>query len=91
MIKSFSHKGLEKFYLTGSKSGIQAAHAAKLRRILSVLDELYDIGQLAGLWRCHQLKGERYPQWSLTVSGNWRITFELREGNVYIVNYEDYH
>lgn len=91
MIKSFTHKGLERFFYTGSKSGIQAAHAGKLARILAVLDELTAIEQLNGLWRCHQLKGDRYPQWSLTVSGNWRITFELREGHVYIVNYEDYH
>lgn len=91
MIKSFSHKGLQKFFETGNKSGIQAAHADKLRRMLAVLDELTVIEQLSGLWRCHQLKGERYPQWSLTVSGNWRITFELHDGDVYIVNYEDYH
>lgn len=91
MIKSFTHKGLEKFFETGSTAGIQPAHAAKLARILAVLDELTDIAQLRGLWRCHQLKGDRYPQWSLTVSGDWRITFELREGDVHIVNYEDYH
>lgn len=91
MIKSFIHKGLEKYFLTGNKSGIQAVHAAKLSRILAVLDELSNIEQLNGLWRCHQLKGDRYPQWSLTVSGNWRITFEIQNGDVYIVNYEDYH
>ncbi|MCP2041636.1 proteic killer suppression protein [Neisseria sp. HSC-16F19] len=91
MIKSFAHKGLQRFFETGSKAGIQAAHAAKLARILAVLDELSEIEQLHGLWRCHQLQGDRYPQWSLSVSGNWRITFELRQGDVYIVNYEDYH
>ncbi|MDO5686261.1 MAG: type II toxin-antitoxin system RelE/ParE family toxin [Neisseria sp.] len=91
MIKSFAHKGLEKFFVSGIKSGIQAAHTAKLSRMLAVLDELSAIEQLNGLWRCHQLKGERYPQWSLTISGNWRLTFELREGDVFVVNYEDYH
>ncbi|MDO4642508.1 MAG: type II toxin-antitoxin system RelE/ParE family toxin [Cardiobacteriaceae bacterium] len=91
MIKSFAHKGLEKFFVSGNSAGIQSAHASKLRRILSVLDELTDITQLRGLWRCHQLQGDRYPQWSLSVSGNWRITFDLRDGDVYIVNYEDYH
>ncbi len=91
MIKSFSHKGLQRFYETGNKAGIQTAHADKLRRILTVLDELSDIKQLNGLWRCHQLKGELYPQWALVVSGNWRITFELRGCDVYIVNYVDYH
>lgn len=91
MIKSFSHKGLQLFYETGSKTGIQAIHAEKLRRILTVLDELSEIKQLNGLWRCHQLKGNLYPQWALVVSGNWRITFELRDRDVYIVNYLDYH
>ncbi|WP_304333861.1 type II toxin-antitoxin system RelE/ParE family toxin [Conchiformibius steedae] len=91
MIVSFKHKGLQQFYETGSKAGIQAVHAAKLARILAVLDELSDIAQLNGLWRCHQLQGDRYPQWSLTVSGNWRVTFELRDGDVYIVDYLDYH
>jgi plasmid maintenance system killer/proteic killer protein, relE/parE family protein, cytotoxic translational repressor of toxin-antitoxin stability system len=91
MIRSFAHKGLEKFFRTGSTAGIQANHTKKLARILDVLDDLYDIKDLQGLWRCHQLQGERYPQWSLTVSGNWRITFELDDGDVYIVNYEDYH
>ncbi|MDO4694398.1 MAG: type II toxin-antitoxin system RelE/ParE family toxin [Eikenella sp.] len=91
MIQSFARKGLEKFFRSGNKSGIPAAHAAKLARIPAAPDELTANEQLNGLWRCHQLKGERRPQWPLTVSGNWRITFELREGHVYIVNYEDYH
>ena len=91
VIKSFAHSGLEKFFKTGSKSGIQAAHAPKLRRILAVLDELSDISELNGLWKCHQLKGKRSNETALWVSGNWRITFELNNGNVYIVNYEDYH
>lgn len=91
MIKSFQHKGLESFFHTGSKAGIQAVHANKLARILAVLDELTAIEQLNGLWRCHQLKGDRYPRWSLSVSGNWRITFEWRDNHVHIVDYEDYH
>ncbi|MDO5681018.1 MAG: type II toxin-antitoxin system RelE/ParE family toxin [Pelistega sp.] len=91
MIKSFSHKGLQRFFETGNKTGIQAAHAEKLRRILTVLDELSDIKQLEGLWRCHQLKGDRFPQWPLLISANWRITFELKDKNVFIVDYVDYH
>ena len=42
-------------------------------------------------YRLHSLKGNRKGIWSITVSGNWRITFEFDEGNAYIVNYEDYH
>ena len=91
VIKSFAHSGLEKFFKTGNKSGIQTAHAPKLRRILAVLDELSDISELNGLWKPHPLKGNRSNIWSLWVSGNWRITFELNNGDVYIVDYEDYH
>ena len=91
MIKSFIHKGLKKFFETGSTSGISAVHAKKLSRMLAVLDELSDIAELNGLWNCHQLIGDRFPQWSLTVSGNWRITFEFENSNVFLVNYEDYH
>lgn len=42
-------------------------------------------------FRLHPLKGERKGIWSITVSGNWHLTFEFLEGNVYILNYEDYH
>jgi len=42
-------------------------------------------------YRLHTLKGSRKGFWSITVNGNWRITFEFQDGNVYIVNYEDYH
>ncbi|AHG64590.1 putative plasmid maintenance system killer protein [Advenella mimigardefordensis DPN7] len=91
MIKSFIHKGLKKFFETGSTAGISAVHAKKLSRMLAVLDELSDIAELNGLWNCHQLIGDRFAQWSLTVSGNWRITFEFENSNVFLVNYEDYH
>ena len=42
-------------------------------------------------YRLHQLKGKLKGVWSITVSGNWRITFKFSDGNTYIVNYEDYH
>lgn len=92
MIKSFKHKGLRKFYETGSRRGIQAQHAAKLRMQLAALDSALTIEDLdIPGYRLHQLKGDRKGIWSISVSGNWRITFEFSEGNVYIVDYEDYH
>ena len=42
-------------------------------------------------YRLHSLKGTRKGLWSITVNGNWRVTFEFTDGNAYIVNYEDYH
>jgi proteic killer suppression protein len=92
MIKSFKHKGLERFFESGITRGIQPDHAKKLRMQLAALDTaniIEDI-DIPG-YRLHPLKGNRKGIWSITVNGNWRITFEFNEGNVYIVNYEDYH
>ena len=91
MIISFNHKGLERFYKTGSVSGIQAAHARKLSLILSNLDqaESADDMDLPGL-RLHELKGNLKGVWSVTVNGNWRITFKFVGVNAELVNYEDY-
>jgi len=92
MIKSFIHKGLEHFYRTGSKAGIQAKHAKRLRLILSNLDqaESPENMDLPGLM-LHELKGERKGIWAVKVSGNWRVTFRFVDHNAEIVNYEDYH
>ena len=78
MITSFRHKGLELFYKTGSTKGIQAAHAAKLGRILGLLDVANDPADvnIPGL-KLHVLKGDRKGTWSVWVNGNWRVTFRF--------------
>lgn len=92
MIKSFKHKGLERYYRTGVKSGVQPKHAAKLRMQLAALDSAAEIEDLnIPGYRLHPLKGQRKGVWSITVNGSWRLTFEFCDGNVYILNYEDYH
>ena len=92
MIKSFKHKGLERFYTAGSIKGIQAKHAKKLRMQLAALDTAHCIEDLdIPGYRLHQLKGNLKGLWSITVNANWRITFEFTAGNVYNINYEDYH
>jgi len=92
MIRSFRHKGLERFFIKGSKSGIQAKHAAKLRLILGRLHASQSPKDmnLPGLF-LHQLGGERRGTWSVRVSGNWRVTFRFKKGDAEIVDYEDYH
>jgi toxin HigB-1 len=92
MIKSFKHKGLQKFYETGNTSGIQTAHSKKIRMRLAAMDTAATIQDvdLPG-FRLHSLKGQMQNLWAIDVSKNWRITFEFIEGDVYIVNYEDYH
>jgi len=92
MIKSFIHKGLEKFYRTGSKVGIQAKHSERLRLILAQLNQAKTIQDMdIPFLKLHKLKGDRKGVWSVTVQTNWRITFQFHKGDVEIVNYEDYH
>lgn len=92
MIKSFTHKGLKLFYDTGSLKGIQAKHAKKLRMQLAALDTAHTIDDLdIPGYNLHPLHGKREGVWSITVSGNWRLTFEFVDGNIVLLNYEDYH
>lgn len=92
MITSFRHAGLRAFFETGSKAGIVAQHASKLRRILGVLDAAQTIDQvnLPGL-RLHKLTGKLAGFWSVTVNGNWRVIFRFENGDAELVDYLDYH
>ena len=92
MISSFSHKGLERYHKTGNVSGIQPKHAKRLRLILSNLDQAESPTDMdmPGI-HLHELKGGRAGTWSVTVGGNWRITFRFAGRNAEKVNYEDYH
>jgi len=87
MIKSIKHKGLRRFYETGSSAGVQHAHRKRLRIQLAALDTAKQIEDmnLPG-FRLHPLKGDRRGQWSVLVSGNWRLTFEFQEDNAFVVN-----
>jgi len=92
MIISFRHKGLELFFTRGSFKGIPAQYGASIERILDRLDssiEAQDM-DLPG-YRFHSLKGERKGEFALSVTGNWRITFEFKGEDVTNVNLEDYH
>jgi len=92
MIKSFKHKGLKRYFETGNASGIHAAHKNRLRLQLLALNTAFNIEDMdVPGYKLHQLKGSKKGLWSISVNGNWRITFEFDEGNAYIVNYEDYH
>ncbi len=92
MIKSFRHKGLKKFFETGSRAGIQPHHAIRLRMQLAALDTAQTIEdmEIPG-FRLHSLKGADRGRWSIWVNGNWRITFEFVDGHTYVLDYEDYH
>ena len=91
-ILSFRHKGIEKFFATGIRAGIQAEHAARLRLILGRLNvstSARDMN-LPGL-DLHELRGARKGTWAVRVSGNWRVTFDVSGKDVERVDYEDYH
>ncbi len=92
MIRSFVHKGIEAFFRKGSKAGIQAAHAGRLSRQLAQLNQAQaprDMN-LPG-WRLHELSGKLAGHWSVTVSGNWRLTFRFEDGDAILADYQDYH
>lgn len=92
MIRSFAHKGLEALFRSGSKAGVQPAHAPRLRRQLAQLDAAngpQDMG-LPG-WGLHPLKGELAGHWSIWVNGNWRMTFRFDGTDAVLVDYRDYH
>ncbi len=92
MIQKFKHKGLKQLFETGSSAGINPQHETRLRQILALLEtaETLDDMDLPGL-NLHELKGERKGTWSVKVSGNWRVTFKLQQGDAFDINYEDYH
>jgi proteic killer suppression protein len=92
MIKSFRHKGLRKLFETGGTSGVQASHARRFRMQLAALDTAQSVEDMdIPGFRLHPLKGQMSGRWSVTVNGNWRLTFEFKDGNAYVLDYEDYH
>ena len=92
MIKSFRHKGLERFFLTGKTSGIRGDHAKRLRLILGRLASSRNPQDMAlpGL-RLHPLKGDWKGFFAVNVSGNWRIVFRFDAYDAVDVEYLDYH
>ena len=93
MIRDFAHKGLKKYFESGSKAGIQAKHATKLTMILAILDMADEVTELdLPGFNLHELSGNRKGTWSLIVSRNQRITFRIEEEKEIVdLNFEDYH
>jgi toxin HigB-1 len=92
MIKSFRHKGVGRFFETGSKAGIQSTHTDKLRRQLAALNRATqpEDMNIPG-WGLHKLQGSLANHWAIKVSGNWRLTFTFENGDAILVDYQDYH
>ncbi len=92
MIKNFKHKGLKEFFLTGNARGISLDHEKKLRLIFTKLSTMNVISDMnypgSGL---HTLKGNLKHFFSVSVSANWRVIFRFEKGEVFDVDYLDYH
>lgn len=92
MIKTFRHKGLERFFRDGSKAGIQPKHEKRLRLQLGRLDAARSAAdmEMPG-WRCHALAGALKGHWAVWVDANWRMTFTFEGSDAVLVDYQDYH
>ncbi len=93
MIRTFRHKGLRRLFENGDLRGVPAQSAAKLRRMLAQLHVSESPDDMDGMpgWRLHPLKADRAGQWSVTVTGNWRIVFRFEGKNAVDVDLIDYH
>lgn len=92
MIMSFRHKGLRNLFFYNDTSGVNPKHVKRLLTRLSVLStamHVTDLNQPG--YRLHELRGGREGVWAITVSGNWRLTFEFFNGDAHVLDYEDYH
>jgi proteic killer suppression protein len=92
MIRSYRHKGLQRFAETGSKAGIQPAHAKRLGNLLTALNVASSPSDMnAPGYGLHPLRGELEGHWAVGVSGNWRLTFTFQDEDAILVDYQDYH
>ena len=92
-MRSIRHRGLKRLIEDDNDREIGRDQVARVRRILTALISASDMEAVQGPpgWRIHQLTGDRAGMWSLSVSGNWRITFTLDAGEICNLNLEDYH
>ena len=92
-IRSTRHKGLRRLIEDDDGRGIRPDLTARVRSILAILISAADMDGVRGPpgWRIHRLSGDRVGTWSISVSGNWRITFDLADGAIRNLNLEDYH
>lgn len=94
-IKNVAHKGLRRLIEEDDASGLPAAVIPKLKRMISFLQDMEQERELVSMpsWRAHQLKGTHKNAWSLFVTKNWRITFQIDaiEAEIIDLDYQDYH
>ena len=92
-IRSVRHRGLKRLLENDDDRDIRRDLVRRVRNVLAALITAADINGVEGPpgWRIHQLTGDRAGTWSISVSGNWRITFDLEGDNIHNLDLEDYH
>jgi proteic killer suppression protein len=93
IIRSVQHRGLLRLIEDDDTRELRTDLVKRLRNILAMLISASDMNGVSGPpgWRIHQLKGDRAGTWSISVSGNWRLTFDIEQGEICNLNLEDYH
>ena len=92
-IRSVHHKGLKDFIEDDDAKGIRPDLVKRVRNIVAALILTPNMASLKAppRWHVHRLRGNRAGQWSISVSGNWRITFGIQNEEIWNLNLEDYH
>ena len=92
-IRSIRHRGLRRFIEENDSQGIRGDLVDRVRKVIAVLLSAVDMHGVKGPpgWRIHQLSGDRSGTWSISISGNWRITFDIENDEIYRLDLEDYH
>ena len=92
-IRSIRHRGLRRFIEDDNSRELRRDLVPRMRRIITALVLAPNVESVLGPpgWRLHQLKGDRAGTWSISVSGNWRVTFKVEAGDIVDLNLEDYH
>ena len=94
-ISNVIHKGLRRFIEDNDSSGLPAVVVPKIRKIVSFLQDMDQESELRTVpsWKAHPMTGDRKGTWSLAVTRNWRITFQIDQTEIEIIDldYEDYH
>ena len=92
MIRSFRHRGLKRMYERGDASRVGPDLANRVALALADLDDAIKPSDLdLPGYRLHPLKGDFKGYWSISISGNWRVTFRFEDGDAYDVDLTDYH
>jgi toxin HigB-1 len=92
MIRSFKHDGIERFFKTESKAGIQPKHATRLKLQLQLLNTAESAVEMnVPGWNWHPLQSDLAGHWAVKVNGNWRLTFSFEGKDAVLVDYQDYH